>query len=62
MRTRGVLVHGMAFIGDDNPDNMATIGEMGRVRVLGRLPWLADLNRQSLGAAMQAAFDPDDFI
>lgn len=62
LRTRGVLVHGMAFIGDDNPDNMATIGEMGRVRVLGRLPWLADLNRQSLGAAMQAAFDPDDFI
>lgn len=61
LRARQVPVHGVAFVGDDNPDNMATIGQIGAVPVLGRLPMLPDLNRDSLSAAMRANFRADDF-
>ncbi|MDO5632014.1 MAG: dethiobiotin synthase [Paracoccus sp. (in: a-proteobacteria)] len=61
LRTRAVPVHGVAFVGDDNPDNIATIGQMGAVRVLGRLPHLGPLNRPALTAAMARHFNPQDF-
>ncbi|WP_405403508.1 ATP-dependent dethiobiotin synthetase BioD [Paracoccus sp. Ld10] len=61
LRARGVPVHGVAFVGPANDDNMATIGDLGRVRVLGRLPVLDPLDRNSLSAAMQAAFRAEDF-
>ena len=37
LRARGVTIHGVAFVGDANPDNEATIADMGRVRRLGRV-------------------------
>ena len=58
---RGVPVHGVALVGPANDDNMATIGQIGGVRVLGRLPVLDRLDRDSLSAAMQAAFRAEDF-
>lgn len=61
LRARGVPVHGVAFIGDDNPDNIATIGQLGRVRILGRLPMLPTLSRATLTAAMATHFNPQDF-
>lgn len=61
LRARGVPVHGVAFVGPANDDNMATIGDLGRVRVLGRLPLVADLDRDSLAAAMAAHFRAEDF-
>lgn len=61
LRARGVPVHGMAFVGEDNHDNMATIGQIGRVRVLGRLPVLDRLDRPSLARAMENHFNADDF-
>ena len=61
LRARRVPVLGVAFMGEDNPDNMATIGQIGRVKVLGRLPMLPTLDRASLSAAMTANFDPKDF-
>ena len=61
LRARGCPLHGVAFIGDDNPDNMATIGQIGRVRVLGRLPRLPRLTPATLAAAMRDNFDPKDF-
>ena len=61
LRARGVTVHGVAFTGPPNDDNMATIGQIGQVRVLGRLPLLPRLDRNSLAQAMAANFRPEDF-
>ena len=61
LRGRGVILHGIAFVGEDNPDNIATIAELTGARVLGRLPHLDPLTPDTLRAAMQAAFDPRDF-
>ena len=61
LRGRGVILHGIAFVGEDNPDNIATIAELTGARVLGRLPRLDPLTPDALRAAMQAAFDPRDF-
>lgn len=61
LRARGVPLHGVAFVGPANDDNMATIGQIGGVRVLGRLPLLDRLDRDSLSAAMRAGFRAEDF-
>ncbi len=61
LRGRGVILHGIAFVGEDNPDNIATIAELTGARVLGRLPRIDPLTPDALRAAMQAAFDPRDF-
>ncbi|MDO5621678.1 MAG: dethiobiotin synthase [Paracoccus sp. (in: a-proteobacteria)] len=61
LRARGVLLHGLVFIGPDNPDNIRTIADLTGVRVLGRLPHLDPLTPDTLATAMRAAFDPKDF-
>jgi dethiobiotin synthetase len=61
LRTRGVTVHGMAFVGDANEDNEATIAAIGKVRRLGRLPMLPVLDRATLTAAFVAGFDMKAF-
>lgn len=61
LRARGVPVHGVAFTGVANEDNVTTIGQMGRVRVLGRLPMLPHLCRDSLSRAMAENFRAEDF-
>ena len=61
LRARGVPIHGVAFVGDANADNEATITAMGGVRRLGRLPLLAELTHQTLAAAFAANFRTNDF-
>jgi dethiobiotin synthetase len=61
LRRRRVPVHGVAFIGEPQPEVEATIATVGRVRTLGRLPWLAPLDAGSLRAAFADAFDLRDF-
>lgn len=61
LRARGCIVHGTAFVGDDNPDNIATITTLGQIRTLGRLPRLDPLTPATLSAAMRQHFDPLDF-
>lgn len=61
LRARHVPVHGVAFVGEENADNMATIGQIGGVRVLGHLPILPRLDRDSLAAAMAENFRREDF-
>lgn len=61
LRSRGVSVHGVAFIGDAVDDSEATICRMANVRRLGRLPFLATLDAPSLAAAFADNFDISDF-
>jgi dethiobiotin synthetase len=61
MRSRGIPIHGIAFVGEDNSDNIRTIGEMGDVPVLGRLPHLPQLNAHTLRDAFTTHFREEDF-
>lgn len=57
LRVRGVPLHGIAFIGDPEPDSEATVARIGQVARLGRLPRLETLNAATLADAFAAQFD-----
>jgi dethiobiotin synthetase len=59
---REIPVLGIAFIGESNPDNIRTISEFAKVKVLGRLPRLEILNRMSLKQAFAENFQVGDFV
>ncbi|MCA1399289.1 dethiobiotin synthase [Bradyrhizobium sp. BRP56] len=61
LRTRGIDILGIAFIGESNPESERAICEIGQVRRLGRLPWLAPLAADTLQAAFKASFRREDF-
>jgi len=62
MRRRGLAILGIAFVGDANEDNEATIAALGGVKRLGRLPVLDPLDAANLGAAFAANFRSEDFL
>ncbi|ODT06285.1 MAG: dethiobiotin synthase [Mesorhizobium sp. SCN 65-20] len=62
LRARSVPLLGVAFIGDEMTDTQRTIAEMGKVRVLGRLPRLDPLTPETLAEAMRANFSAADFL
>lgn len=51
LRRRGIPIAGIAFIGEEQADTERTIVELGRVPLLGRLPWVDPLNAETLQAA-----------
>lgn len=61
MRTRGIPMLGLAFVGDGNDDNEATICALAGVKRLGRLPRLDPLDAQTLERAFTANFRNEDF-
>ena len=61
LRARCVPVLGVAFVGEANEDNEATIAAMGTVCRLGRLPILPELTAPALAAAFAAYFRVEDF-
>jgi dethiobiotin synthetase len=62
LRRREIPVVGVALIGHPHEDNPRVIAEMGRVRLLGRLPWLDPLTPRSLADAFASSFRRDDFL
>ncbi|OYW56335.1 MAG: dethiobiotin synthase [Hyphomicrobium sp. 32-62-53] len=62
LRMQEIPILGVAFVGEDNSDNIRTIGEMGEVRVLGRLPHLPQLNAHTLRDAFTTHFRAEDFV
>ncbi len=60
--SRKIPIHGIAFIGDENEDNMRTIAEFSGERILGRLPILDDLNAVTLLRAFNENFNDSDFF
>ena len=61
LRSRGVPVLGVAFIGPAVESSEAAIVRFGRVRRLGRLPWLAPLTPDALARAFADGFDLAEF-
>jgi dethiobiotin synthase len=61
LRGRRLRLHGLVFVGDDNPDSIRTIAEISGARVLGRLPQLRSLDRAALLAAFARGFRREDF-
>lgn len=61
LRKREIPILGMAFIGERNAETQTIIREMGRVRWLGRLPWLSPLTADTLQAAFKDSFRADSF-
>jgi dethiobiotin synthetase len=61
LRTRGVPILGIAFVGDAVEDSEAIIAKLGKVRRLGRLPRLTPLDADTLAAAFRIHFNLEDF-
>jgi len=61
LRSRGIPIRGIAFVGDEQPDSEATIARLGAVKRLGRLPLVDPLDAAMLAAAFAAHFDLADF-
>ena len=61
LKSRGVPILGLAFLGDPVPDSEAIIPGIGGVRRLGRLPIVDPLTPDNLAAAFAANFDLADF-
>jgi len=62
LRRRNISILGVAFSGDPEPAPEETIGAIGRVKILGRLPRLDPLGPETLRKAFAAAFRIVDFI
>lgn len=61
LRRRNILLHGIAFVGDANEEVEADIATFGRVRRLGRLPWIDPLDAATLRRTFDVAFRLEDF-
>ena len=61
LRSRGVPVLGVAFIGAANESSEGAIVRFGQVKRLGRLPWLESLTPVTLATAFASGFDLSDF-
>ncbi|UWU75596.1 dethiobiotin synthase [Bradyrhizobium huanghuaihaiense] len=62
LRKRQIRILGIAFIGERNAETESAICEIGRVRWLGRLPWLVPLTHDRLQAAFKDSFVGTDFL
>jgi len=61
LQSRGVPIHGVAFLGDAVEDSEAIVSQISGVRRLGRLPIINPMNPDSLAAAFAEHFDLADF-
>ncbi|MFM8858500.1 MAG: dethiobiotin synthase [Methylocystis sp.] len=61
LKSRNILIHGVAFVGTEATGAQHAVASFGKIRVLGRLPWLNMLTRESLQAAFLEHFNQKDF-
>ena len=61
LRSRQMQLHGLIFVGDDNPDTMRTIAELSGARHLGLVPRLDRIDRGALLDAFARGFSREDF-
>lgn len=61
LRCAKMPVKGVVMIGHRNQDNERSIERFGAIPVIGRIPWLDTINRETLLAVFRANFDQDYF-
>ena len=61
LRKRSIDILGIIFVGNEMENSESTIVEMGKVKHLGRLPFLSKCNPKTLRAAFQENFREQDF-
>ncbi len=61
LRARKMALHGIVFIGDDNPDNIKTIADFSAAKILGRIPHLDTFTPSSLLHTFDTHFRIEDF-
>jgi dethiobiotin synthase len=61
LRTRGIAILGIVFVGDEMPDNERTICDFAGVKRLGRLPILSRLTPVTLAEVFDTEFRRQDF-
>jgi dethiobiotin synthetase len=61
LRGRHMRLHGLIFVGDDNPDNMRTITDFSGARILGHVPRLDRIGRAALLDVFARGFRREDF-
>jgi dethiobiotin synthase len=61
LRNAGVAVAGVVMVGAPNVENRAAIEKYGKVRVVGEIPWLTEINRAVLLEIFAARFDQSLF-
>lgn len=62
VRSRNIPLHGIAFIGDANPESENIITEIGKVKRLGRLPVIEPLTAARLKTVFAENFAAKDFM
>jgi dethiobiotin synthetase len=62
LRSRHVQLHGLIFIGEDNPDNLRTIAKFSGARILGHLPRLDHIDPGTLLDMFARGFRREDFV
>lgn len=62
LRKRQIRILGIALIGTKSPEAESAICEIGRVRWLGRLPWISPLTADTLQTAFKHSFVPTHFL
>jgi len=62
LRSRGIALLGIAFIGEENVESERIIIDMGRARRLGRMPRLEPLTPHALQDAFINHFSVADFL
>ncbi len=62
LKNRKIPLHGIIFTGPENPDNIRTISEFSKAKILGRLPMLDSLSASVLTEAFDQNFRLEDFL
>jgi len=61
LRQRDMTLHGLIFIGEDNPDTMHTIADFSGALVLGHVPYLDVIDCSELLGVFAQRFRKEDF-
>lgn len=61
LRCAKMPIHGVVMIGDRNKDNERSVEHFGAVPVVGTIPWLDAINRETLLSVFRSNFDQNYF-